>query len=150
MNHRRCRAEISWSDLPCHRYNLVSSDRNASGRVRPDTIVVLKGRRMRLKSRKTSTAVGLFAGIGGIELGLQQCHWETELLCEIDPGAQQVLKKRFKGIPVKADVRDIRSLPKVDLVAAGFPCQDLKSSGSDGRNPRQSIERRGGGVPAAQ
>lgn len=30
-------------------------------------------------------AVGLFAGIGGLEIGLEKHGWRTELLCEIDP-----------------------------------------------------------------
>jgi DNA (cytosine-5)-methyltransferase 1 len=79
--------------------------------------------------RKRFTAVGLFAGIGGIELGLEQSHYQTELLCEIDAGAQRVLKKRFAGIPIETDVRHIKRLPKVDVVAAGFPCQDLSQAG---------------------
>lgn len=74
-------------------------------------------------------AIGLFAGIGGIECGLRKCAYETELLCEIDAGAQQVLNEQFRGIPIEKDIRDIRSLPKVDLIAAGFPCQDLSQAG---------------------
>src|SRR6266571_1346438 len=34
---------------------------------------------------------GLFAGIGGIELGLSRSGHETDLLCEIDPAAGAVL-----------------------------------------------------------
>jgi DNA (cytosine-5)-methyltransferase 1 len=76
------------------------------------------------------TVIGLFAGIGGIEQGLRGCGgYHTELLCEIDPGAQRVLKTHFNGIPIKPDVRGIKSLPKVDLVVAGFPCQDLSQAG---------------------
>lgn len=75
------------------------------------------------------SAVGLFAGIGGIELGLQQAGFETELLCEIEPAAQKVLETHFPEVPIHADIRQLRSLPKVDLVAAGFPCQDLSQAG---------------------
>lgn len=74
-------------------------------------------------------AVGLFAGIGGIELGLKSAGIETELLCEIEPGACAVLEKRFDGVPIHRDIRTLRSLPKVDLVAGGFPCQDLSQAG---------------------
>lgn len=82
---------------------------------------------MRNKSEKLST-VGLFAGIGGIELGLARAGHEATLLCEIDSGAAGVLRKRFE-CPVTPDIRKLRSLPKVDLVAAGFPCQDLSQAG---------------------
>jgi len=74
-------------------------------------------------------AVGLFAGIGGIELGLGRAGWTTELLCEIDPPARSVLRAHFPGVHLTADVRKIRSLPQADLVAAGFPCQDLSQAG---------------------
>jgi DNA (cytosine-5)-methyltransferase 1 len=74
--------------------------------------------------------VGLFAGVGGLEHGLRLSgHYETQLLCEIDPGAQAVLKAQFADIPVRPDIRTIKSIPKVDLVTAGFPCQDLSQAG---------------------
>jgi DNA (cytosine-5)-methyltransferase 1 len=72
---------------------------------------------------------GLFAGIGGIELGLHRAGHRTELLCEIEPGAQQVLRARFPETDLISDVRELTSLPEVDLVAAGFPCQDLSQAG---------------------
>lgn len=74
--------------------------------------------------------VGLFAGIGGLELGLSEAGWSTELLCEIDPGASAVLGGRFPDVPLHSDVKKLRSLPeKTELVAAGFPCQDLSQAG---------------------
>ena len=83
-------------------------------------------------------AVGLFAGIGGIEHGLSKAGFATEMLCEIDPGAQQVLQHHFR-IAVQPDVRNLRSFPKVELVAAGFPCQDLSQAGrTAGIQGRQS------------
>ena len=74
-------------------------------------------------------SVGLFAGIGGIELGLHQAGHSTELICEIDDRAQAVLSNRFPGIPLVSDIRELTSLPKADLVTAGFPCQDLSQAG---------------------
>ncbi len=72
---------------------------------------------------------GLFAGIGGIELGLHQAGHSTDLLCEIDPGASGVLTHHFRKTEVWRDVRTLRALPKVDVVSAGFPCQDLSQAG---------------------
>lgn len=78
----------------------------------------------------TGSMVGLFAGIGGLELGLSAHNWHTELLCEIDPGAQAVLNTQFTDVPLHADVTKLRSLPSnIELVAAGFPCQDLSQAG---------------------
>jgi len=76
-----------------------------------------------------STVVGLFAGIGGIEQGLALSGHHTELLCEIDPGAQAVLTDRMPDVDLRADIGALRSLPVVDIVAGGFPCQDLSQAG---------------------
>lgn len=76
-----------------------------------------------------SSVVGLFAGIGGIELGLAQSGHESELLCEIDPGALAVLAARMPHTALHPDIRALTSLPKVDIVAGGFPCQDLSQAG---------------------
>ena len=81
---------------------------------------------------------GLFAGIGGIELGLHQAGHFSELLCEIDPGASQVLEQRFPSVPLTRDIRELEATGNVDLIAAGFPCQDLsqagRTAGIKGRN----------------
>lgn len=82
----------------------------------------------RYKNNANLTAVGLFAGVGGIELGLSRSGIHTKMICEIDPGAAEVLKRRF-GLPVHPDIRSLDALPKVDVIAAGFPCQDLSQAG---------------------
>jgi len=75
------------------------------------------------------TAVGLFAGVGGIEYGLSRSGIRSELLCEVDAGAVAVLRRRMPGVRVHSDIRDLESIPSVDVVAAGFPCQDLSQAG---------------------
>jgi DNA (cytosine-5)-methyltransferase 1 len=80
-------------------------------------------------ARSGWTVAGLFAGIGGIELGLQRAGMRTELLCEWWEPARAVLEHRFPESPVVGDVRDLENLPAVDLVAAGFPCTDLSQAG---------------------
>ncbi len=78
----------------------------------------------------TGRMVGLFAGIGGLELGLAAHGWRTDLLCEIDPGARAVLAARFPEVDLHIDVTRLRSIPaNTELVAAGFPCQDLSQAG---------------------
>ncbi len=73
---------------------------------------------------------GLFAGIGGIELGLHRSGHRSALLCENDPGALAVLGARFPGVPLEKDVRLLDSLPaEISLLTAGFPCQDLSQAG---------------------
>ena len=78
---------------------------------------------------------GLFAGIGGFELGLHRAGHQTELMCEILPPARAVLAHRFEGVEIAPDVRKLTSLPaSVDVVCAGFPCQDLSQAGSTSLN----------------
>ncbi len=75
------------------------------------------------------SVAGLFAGIGGIEVGLHAAGHRTVLLCEIDEAARAVLVERFPTIPLVGDVRELAALPEAELCAAGFPCQDLSQAG---------------------
>src|SRR5688500_17619982 len=54
---------------------------------------------------------GLFAGIGGIELGLSRAGHQIVYLCEKDSSARLVLGKRFPGISVAEDVTRLKHLP---------------------------------------
>lgn len=76
-------------------------------------------------------AVGLFAGIGGIELGLQRgMGAAATALCENWGPAQMVLRARFPEAAVEADVRSFRSIPSgTTILTAGFPCTDLSQAG---------------------
>jgi DNA (cytosine-5)-methyltransferase 1 len=74
--------------------------------------------------------VGLFAGIGGLEVGMARAGHEMVLASEILPAARAVLERRLANVELVGDVRDLASLPAdVDLLVAGFPCQDLSQAG---------------------
>src|SRR2546425_2909644 len=83
----------------------------------------------RVAPKPAGSVAGLFAGIGGIELGLHAANFQTELLCEIDGPASKVLAARFPGIDIEPDVRRLRTIPRTDVLTAGFPCQDLSQAG---------------------
>lgn len=73
---------------------------------------------------------GLFAGIGGVELGLGQSGHHPVLLCEWDAGANAVLDARFPSVKRHSDVTTLKQLPKdTEIITAGFPCQDLSQAG---------------------
>ena len=75
------------------------------------------------------TVAGLFAGIGGLELGLHAAGATTSMLCESWSPAQAVLQARFPDVEIHPDVRTLPRLPDVDIVTAGFPCTDLSQAG---------------------
>ena len=73
----------------------------------------------------------LFSGVGGIDLGLERagmvCRWQVE----IDPFCCKVLEKHWPGVKRYGDITQLdgRELEHVDLLAGGFPCQDLSQAG---------------------
>lgn len=74
----------------------------------------------------------LFSGIGGFALGLRQASadFRTIAFCEINPYAQEVLRKNFARTPILHDVSTLNgSEYESDLITAGFPCQDLSIAG---------------------
>jgi DNA (cytosine-5)-methyltransferase 1 len=74
----------------------------------------------------------LFSGIGGFEVGLAQASddFETSLVCDNLATSQAVLKARFPSAELAPDVTKLKGLPNdIELVTAGFPCQDLSQAG---------------------
>jgi DNA (cytosine-5)-methyltransferase 1 len=90
--------------------------------------------------RKVRT-LDLFSGIGGFSLGLQAMA-RTVAYCEIDESCRRVLRANIdRGLlddaPIFEDVRKIGSREltplKIDMITAGFPCQDISSNNNEGR-----------------
>ena len=88
--------------------------------------------------------VSLFAGVGGFDLGLERSGHTCVGQVEIDKHAQSVLTRHWPDVPKHDDVTtaidwadEIGLTGNVDLVAGGFPCQDLsvagKRAGLDGK-----------------
>ena len=73
------------------------------------------------------TSVELFAGGGGLALGLSLAGFSHVLLNEFDKSACQTLRtNRPKWNVVEGDVHNIDFTPlrdKVDFLSGGFPCQ---------------------------
>lgn len=82
--------------------------------------------------------LSLFAGIGGLELGLERAGMTVVGQVEIDPFCQQVLSKHWPEVPKHDDVRTAvdwwlsKPRPEVDLICGGFPCQDISSANTAG------------------
>ena len=73
----------------------------------------------------------LFAGIGGIDLGLERAGWQCRWQVEIDPFCQQILAKHWPEVKRYGDIRKLtgNEFKHVDLICGGFPCQDLSQAG---------------------
>jgi DNA (cytosine-5)-methyltransferase 1 len=73
----------------------------------------------------------LFAGIGGIDLGFERCGMECKWQVEINDYAQKVLAKHWPAVHRERDIRacSTRNLERVDIIAGGFPCQDISYAG---------------------
>ena len=74
----------------------------------------------------------LFSGIGGIDLGLERAGMKVVWQVEKDPYCQKVLKKHWPTVPCYGDIKEIdfTTLPPVDLICGGFPCQPYSRAGS--------------------
>ena len=79
------------------------------------------------------TAIELFAGAGGLALGLEQAGIHTLEYVEIDKFSCETLKKNRPNWNVVCD--DIHNVDfteykgKVDIVTGGFPCQAFSYAG---------------------
>jgi DNA (cytosine-5)-methyltransferase 1 len=72
----------------------------------------------------------LFSGAGMFSLGLERTGgFETVAFCEIDPYARAVLRNHWPKVPIYEDVTTAGFVGPVDLVTAGFPCQDISHAG---------------------
>ncbi len=79
------------------------------------------------------TSIELFAGAGGLALGLEKAGFRHELLNEFDSAACETLRKNRPDWNVaEGDIHDIDFTPyrdKIDFISGGFPCQAFSYAG---------------------
>lgn len=79
--------------------------------------------------------VDLFAGIGGLRLGLEAAGGRCLFSSEWDEHCQKTYKAWFHEVPC-GDITKIQpsDIPDHDLLAAGFPCQPFSIAGVSKKN----------------
>lgn len=79
--------------------------------------------------------LSLFAGIGGLELGLERAGMTVVGQVEINEWCRRVLAKHWPDVPRYEDVRTAaewwlsEERPPVDVISGGFPCQPVSLAG---------------------
>lgn len=72
----------------------------------------------------------LFSGIGGLDLAVEAVTGgEVAWQCERDPYCRRVLSRHWPDVPIFEDVEELKNPPRVDVLAGGFPCQDISHAG---------------------
>src|SRR5262249_50028545 len=83
------------------------------------------------------TFIDLFAGIGGLRLGFEPLGGQCVFTSEWNEYAQKTYRANFDcDHEIAGDIREVKtsSIPKHDLLLAGFPCQPFSIAGVSKKN----------------
>ena len=74
---------------------------------------------------------GLFAGVGGIELGFQNAGFKPVFANEIDKRASETYTLNHKQKMLTKDINELNSseMPAINVLTGGFPCQAFSVAG---------------------
>ena len=88
---------------------------------------------LNIKPLKNYTSIELFAGGGGLAIGLEKAGFNAQCLNEIDKHACHTLRKnRPLWNVLEGDIKDYhfkKYQGKIDLLSGGFPCQAFSYAG---------------------
>ena len=86
-----------------------------------------------VRANRPFKIIELFAGCGGLALGLEQAGFQNVLVNEIDTDAANTLKKNRPNWNVinddvaNVDFKNFRD--QIDMISGGFPCQAFSYAG---------------------
>ena len=88
---------------------------------------------VKIKPKRKYKIIELFAGAGGLALGLEKAGFESVLLNEINKDAAQTLQSNRESWNIaNCDIKDLDFTPyknQIDLLTGGFPCQAFSYAG---------------------
>jgi DNA (cytosine-5)-methyltransferase 1 len=85
------------------------------------------------KKTPSLTCAGLFAGIGGFCFGFEKAGFQTIWASDRDEKVALTYRDNFPDVNfIQADLNDLdlNTLPVVDVLHAGFPCQSFSQAGN--------------------
>jgi len=91
-----------------------------------------------VQARRRPTAIDLFAGAGGLSLGLGHAGFDVLVGADSDPWAMETHAANMPGLTWTGDLADpshflqaleVWGIERVDLVAGGVPCQPFSRAG---------------------
>lgn len=87
----------------------------------------------------TYTAVSLFCGAGGLDMGFDRSGFHTVWANDIDKDACDTHRSWSSALVVDEDIHDINfsDVPSTDVILGGFPCQGFSLAG-----PRKIDDKR--------
>ena len=88
---------------------------------------------LNIKPERKYKLIELFAGAGGLAIGMEKAGFETVLLSEIDKYACQTLRQnRPEWNVVEGDINKLdfkKYCNSIDIISGGFPCQAFSYAG---------------------
>jgi len=86
------------------------------------------------RTRQRVTIGSLCTGYGGLDMAAMEIFDGQLAWCaDDDRHVSTILARRFPGVPNHGDLTtlDWRQVEQVDIVCAGFPCQDISYAGTE-------------------
>jgi len=86
----------------------------------------------KIRNIRKYTVASLFAGAGGLDMGLELAGFKTVWANDIDKDACATYRLWSQADVVQGDIAkiDYSDVPDTDVITGGFPCQGISVAGT--------------------